>query len=128
MRILLDTHLALWAVTADPQLGAMAQSMLLDTNSQVFVSAATIWEVAIKHRKHPLVMPMAPQVLIDACIESGFQLLAISAQHAHATALLPLLHTDPFDRLLIAQALHEPLVLLTRDAQVARYSPLIKLV
>lgn len=128
MRILLDTHLVLWAVTADPQLGATAQHLLLDPDSQIYVSAATIWEVAIKHRKHPQVMPIAPDVLIDACVQSGFNWLDVNVHHARATAQLPLLHADPFDRMLVAQAMQEPMVLLTRDRQITAYSELVRLV
>jgi PIN domain nuclease of toxin-antitoxin system len=128
MRILLDTHLVLWAVTADPQLGSAAQQLLLDPGNQIFVSAASVWEVAIKHRKHPDVMPISPNVLIDACVASGFNWLDISVHHASATLQLPLLHVDPFDRLLVAQALQEPMILLTRDRQIAAYSELVRLV
>jgi PIN domain nuclease of toxin-antitoxin system len=128
MRILLDTHLVLWAVTADPQLGAAAKKKLLDPDNQIYVSAATIWEVAIKHRKHPQVMPIGPDVLADACVDSGFSWLDINPQHARAVAKLPLLHADPFDRMLVAQAMQEPMALLTRDRQIAAYSELVQLV
>jgi PIN domain nuclease of toxin-antitoxin system len=128
MRILLDTHLVLWAVTADPQLGKAARQLLLDASNQIYVSAASVWEVAIKHRKHPEMMPISPDVLIDACVESGFNWLDVSVYHARATTQLPLLHVDPFDRLLLAQALQEPMILLTRDRQIAAYSELVRLV
>lgn len=128
MRILLDTHLVLWAVTADPALGATAKQLLLDADNQIFVSAASIWEVAIKHRKHPKVMPIGPEVLIDACIESGFNWLDVSVDHTRATGDLPLLHVDPFDRMLVAQATREPMILLTRDVKIAAYSELVRLV
>ena len=128
MRILLDTHLVLWTVTADPQLGTLAQQLLLDRDNQIYVSAASVWEVAIKHRKHPNVMPMSPDVLVDACVESGFNLLDVSVHHARATAQLPLLHIDPFDRLLVAQAMQEPMILLTREVKIAAYSELVLIV
>jgi len=128
MRILLDTHLLLWAVTAVPQLGATAQQLLLDPGNRIYVSAATIWEVAIKHRKHPHIMPMAPEVLTDACVGSGFHWLDISVHHAKAATLLPLLHADPFDRMLAAQAMQEPTVLLIRNQQIKAYSELVRLV
>jgi PIN domain nuclease of toxin-antitoxin system len=128
MRILLDTHILLWAITSDAQLGAAATRILLDSNNQIYVSAASVWEVAIKHRKHPRIMPIAPVTLIDACAESGFSWLDINVHHARASADLPLLHVDPFDRMLIAQAISEPMVLLTRDQQIAAYSELVRLV
>jgi len=98
--------------------GATAQ-LLLDPRNQIYVSAATIWEMAIKHRKHPHIMPIAPDVLMDACVGSGFHWLDVSVHHAKATAQLPLLHADPFDRMLAAQSMQEPMVLLTRDQQSA---------
>lgn len=128
MRVLLDTHLLLWAVTDDPALGENARAILLNPDHQIHVSTASIWEVAIKHRKNPTVMPMNPDLLIDACTESGFQWLEIRLAHIRTTATLRLLHQDPFDRLLIAQAIEEPMRLLTRDRQVAAYSDLIQLV
>jgi PIN domain nuclease of toxin-antitoxin system len=128
MRILLDTYSVLWAITADSQLGSAARLLLMDPGDQIFVSAASVWEVAIKHRKHPDVMPIRPNVLIDACVASGFNWLDISVHHANATLQLPLLHVDPFDRLLVAQALQEPMILLTRDRQIAAYSELVRLV
>lgn len=128
MRILLDTHILLWAVTDDPMLGEHTTQLLLRSDHQIFVSAASIWEVAIKHRKNPKLMPIGPDTLIDACTESGFNWLEVSAFHARATATLPLLHSDPFDRLLVAQAVHEPMRLLTRDQQLLAYSELVQLV
>jgi len=101
---------------------------LLDPGNQIYVSAATIWKVAIKHRKHPNIMPIAPEVLTDACVGSGFHWLDISVHHAKAATLLPLLHADPFDRMLAAQAMQEPTVLLTRDQQIKAYSELVRLV
>jgi PIN domain nuclease of toxin-antitoxin system len=128
VRILLDTHVLLWAVTGDPMLGEPTARLLLDPQNQIHVSAASIWEVAIKHRKSPSLMPLSPEVLIDACEESGLQWLDVSAYHARATAQLPPLHGDPFDRMLIAQAIQEPMRLLTRDRQLAAYSELVQLV
>ena len=128
MRILLDTHLLLWAVTAVPQLGATAQQLLLDPGNRIYVSAATIWEVAIKHRKHPHIMPIAPVALTDACVTSGFHRLDVSVHHAKGTAQLPLLHVDPFDRMLVAQAIQEPMVLLKRERQITACSELVRLV
>lgn len=128
MRILLDTHILLWAVTADPALGDQARGVLLDTQNQIYVSAVSIWEVAIKHRKNPALMPLGPEVLIDACVESGFHWLNVSVYHSSGTARLPPLHSDPFDRLLIAQAIQEPMHLLTRDRHIAAYSELVQLV
>jgi PIN domain nuclease of toxin-antitoxin system len=128
MRILLDTQIALWAVTASPKLGSHVNAILLDSANEILISAASIWEISIKHRKNPKVMPIGPDVMIDACIESGFGWLDVNVLHARATNKLPLLHFDPFDRLLVAQAIEEPVTLLTRDAALCAYSELVRLV
>ena len=128
MRILLDTHILLWALTADVKLGEHAKKIILNAENQIYVSAASIWEVAIKHRKNPKIMPLSPEVLIKACSDSGYNWLDVNVYHASATEKLPLLHSDPFDRLLIAQAIHEPMRLLTCDKQLKAYSDLVQLV
>lgn len=125
MRILLDTHIALWAITGDKRLAASVRTRLRDPANQIYVSAASLWEIAIKHRKNPTVMPIGPDVAVQACGDSGFAWLDISPHHAAASARLPALHADPFDRLLLAQAQQEPMALLTRDAQLATYSELV---
>jgi PIN domain nuclease of toxin-antitoxin system len=127
-RLLLDTHIALWAITADSRLGAKTRARLVDPDNQIYVSAASIWEIAIKHQKNPTAMPIGPDIAMQAMSDSGFIWLDISARHAAASAQLPMLHADPFDRMLIAQARTEPLALLTRDAQLAAYSELVILV
>ena len=128
MRVLIDTHILLWAITDPKRLSKHAESILLDTKNQIYVSAASIWEIAIKHQKSPLLMPIGPDEVIVASIESNFLMLDITAQHAAAVGKLPLHHADPFDRLLIAQAQCEPLTLLTNDAALAQYSELVILV
>jgi PIN domain nuclease of toxin-antitoxin system len=128
MQILLDTHVLLWAVTADMALGEKAKAAILNADNRIYVSAASIWEVAIKHRKNPNVMTIGPEVLTNACSDSGFNSLDVNVYHARTTAQLPLLLSDPFDRLLIAQAIQEPMHLLTRDQQLSAYSELVQLV
>lgn len=125
MRLLLDTHIALWAVTDQALLPKSARHLIADDANILAVSAASIWEIAIKYaqkRKGAGAIPMPPGEAIAFFKEAGFDLLAISPEHAAAVATLPAIHGDPFDRLLIAQALLEPMRLLTHDAQVARYS------
>ena len=128
MRILLDTQLVLWAITGDRQLGSKASQLLIDADNQIYVSAASVWEVAIKHRKNADVMPISADIFVDACTESGFNWLDISVLHTRATSRLPPLHADPFDRLLLAQAMQEPMIFLTRDRQISAYSELVQLV
>jgi PIN domain nuclease of toxin-antitoxin system len=127
MRLLLDTHVALWAIADSPRLSAKARELIDDADNEVLVSAATIWEISIKHalaRGTPNDMPISGQEALGYFLDAGFMLLDISPRHAASVETLPSLHADPFDRLLIAQALATPLRLLTHDAKVAAYSDL----
>lgn len=123
MQYLIDTHVALWAVLDDTKLGDEARVRLLDPGSRVFVSAASLWEIAIKHALRPKEMPLSADDAAEYFNQSGFEPLAVNWAHARRVAALPSFHRDPFDRILVAQALEEPLVLLTRDEIVASYSP-----
>jgi len=116
-RLLLDTHVALWWFAAHPRLPEAAREEI--GRSECWLSACSIWEVAIKFRLGKLTV--APDALLSAARAGGFRLLPISPEHAVATAGLPDLHADPFDRLLIAQARHENIDLLTADAVMANY-------
>src|SRR5687767_7634342 len=106
MRLLLDTHLFLWAVGANPLLKP-AVRRVIESAEQVYVSAASIWEIAIKARLGKI--EADPDELVAAIEASGFQVLPVSAAHAAAVWRLPLHHHDPFDRLLVAQGITEPL-------------------
>ncbi|HEY1935503.1 MAG TPA: type II toxin-antitoxin system VapC family toxin [Acetobacteraceae bacterium] len=128
MRLLLDTHVALWAIADAPRLPARARALIADPDNDIVVSAATIWEIAIKHalaRGRPDDMPISGQEALGYFRDAGFELLSIAPAHAAAVETLPRLHADPFDRVLVAQALATPLCLLTHDPQVARYSETI---
>lgn len=125
MRILLDTHVALWAITDDPRLSKTARSMIGDQSNQVYVSAASVWEIAIKHAVKREDMPISGSQALAFFRSAGYELLDITALHAASVETLPSLHADPFDRLIVAQALAEPLRLMTRDAMLARYSDTI---
>jgi len=125
MRLLLDTHLFLWAVTDSRKLKAAARRQMLAAE-QIFVSAASIWEIAIKARLGKI--DGDPQRLALAIDDSGFIELPVSALHAARVAQLPLHHHDPFDRLLVAQAISEPLLLLTADQALAPYGELVQVV
>ncbi|WIM06706.1 MAG: type II toxin-antitoxin system VapC family toxin [Candidatus Nitricoxidivorans perseverans] len=115
--LLLDTHVALWWLSADNHLTEAGRGLI--RSSQCHISAASIWEVAIKYRLGKLAVP--PGNFLGAARSASIRLLSIRPEHAAATADLPLLHKDPFDRLLIAQARHENMVLLTADAVIAGY-------
>ena len=125
MRLLLDTHIYLWAVAGSPLLKASTRR-LLESAEKIYVSAASIWEVAIKARLGKI--DADPAELAAAIEPSGFLELPVSAAHAAAVAMLELHHSDSFDRLLIAQALAEPLKLVTADAMLAMYSDVVVVV
>ena len=122
--MLLDTHVFLWAVSGSRQLTPKIRAVIKGAD-EVFVSAASIWEIAIKVRLGKL--EAEPVAMAGAIEESGFKELPVRAVHAAYVANLPLHHTDPFDRLLVAQAVTEPLRLLTADGALAIYSELVVL-
>ena len=128
MRILLDTHLVLWSVAHSRRLPREARALILDEVNEVFYSAASVWEVAIKSALRRRDFRADPSVLVRALAQSGFSELPVTAAHAARVAGLPAIHRDPFDRLLVAQSLAEPMTLLTNDAALARYGPLVQLV
>lgn len=125
MRLLLDTHVLLWLMEDDPRLTAKAHSLIEDA-SEVYVSSASIWEIAIKWRLGKI--KENPKIVADHVQAAGLTELLVSNRHAVATGRLPLLHSDPFDRLLVAQAVTEPMQLLTADALLQPYTDLIILV
>ena len=125
MRLLLDTHISLWAVAGSPRLKPAARR-LIESAEQVYVSAASIWEVAIKAQLGKI--EADPQALTNAIAASGFLVLGVRAAHAAGIARLAPHHSDPFDRLLVAQALAEPLRLLTADAALVPYDDIVLLV
>jgi PIN domain nuclease of toxin-antitoxin system len=125
VRLLLDTHIALWAVVDDPKLPASARDWISETDNEVMISVASLWEIAIKHalaHGSPHDMPLSAQQARGHFRDAGYVFLEISPAHVVAVETLPSLHADPFDRMLVAQALVTPLRLLTRDLTVARYS------
>lgn len=122
MRVLLDTHIALWALVDSPKLPAKARELILSPTNSIVVSAASVWEIAIKHGLGRGDMPISGQEALAYFQQAGYELLPILPEHAAAVETLPAHHQDPFDRLLVAQALLEPLRLLTHDANIARYS------
>ena len=128
MNLLLDTHVALWAITDSQRLSALARELIQAPRAHVWVSAASVWEIAIKHTLGRGDMPVSGKDALRYFQEAGYRLLPIEAEHAAAAGELPAHHQDPFDRMLVAQALVEPLRLLTHDKLVARYSDAIVLV
>jgi PIN domain nuclease of toxin-antitoxin system len=131
VRLLLDTHVALWAIADHPNLSPKARRFIDDPDNEIVISTVTIWEIAIKHalaRGGPNDMPISGQEALGYFRDAGFAVLDITATHAATVETLPPLHTDPFDRMLVAQAMAVPLRLLTHDQRVAAYSDSIILV
>lgn len=122
MNLLLDTHVALWAITDSARLTPTARSLIESPRSTVWVSVASLWEIAIKHSLARGDMPVSGRDATRYFEASGYRLLPIEAEHAAAVEDLPRHHQDPFDRLLIAQALTEPMRLMTHDPLLALYS------
>jgi len=124
VRILLDTHLLLWALGSPAKLSAASRKHIQD--AEVYVSAASIWEISIKSSIGAL--KADPAEVLAAVAPAGFSMLAITGEHAAKVIELPPLHKDPFDRVLIAQALTEPMILLTNDEALRGYGPFVRLV
>lgn len=125
MRLLLDTQVLLWALADSRKLSRRARSGITQAET-VMVSAVSIWEAAIKISLGKL--SGSPDELVAAISTSGFSELPVTAAHAARVGTLPPIHRDPFDRLLIAQAMSEPLNLLTADSLLARYTDLVVVV
>lgn len=125
MNLLLDTHVALWAITDNPKLSLKARELIASPQTTVWVSAANIWEIAIKHSLGRGEMPVSGRDAMRYFQESGYRFLPVEVEHAVAVEELPSHHQDPFDRLLVAQALVEPMRLITHNQMVARYSDTI---
>ena len=125
MRILLDTNLVLWAMSGDSKLSRLAQKEI-DQADIVYVSAASVWEIAIKSSLGRLDIDL--DELLPKLDEAGFAELPLSWSHTRAVRDLPGHHRDPFDRLLVAQALSEPLRLLTHDRLLERYGSVVSIV
>lgn len=121
MNLLLDTHVALWAIVDSPRLSAAARGLITADRATAWVSVASLWEIRIKHALGRGDMPVSARRAAEHFRAAGFRLLDIEEAHVQALDDLPPLHADPFDRLLVAQALVVPLRLLTHDATVSRY-------
>ncbi|CAN1536381.1 COG3744 PIN domain nuclease, a component of toxin-antitoxin system (PIN domain) [Caulobacteraceae bacterium] len=121
MILLLDTHLLLWAVSEPERLSREARSLLEDLENQLVFSVASLWEIAIKRGLGRPDFQVDPRLLRRGLTDNGYRELAITAEHALQIDSLPPIHRDPFDRMLVAQATVEGIVLLTSDDVVARY-------
>jgi len=120
VRLLLDTHILLWCLQDDDNLPDQARQLILSADA-VYASAANIWEIIIKTSTGKLKIETDPPDLVQAIVDSGFEMICIKPEHALKLMDLEDFHRDPFDRILIAQSLVEPLHLVTCDSVVAQY-------
>jgi PIN domain nuclease of toxin-antitoxin system len=121
VKLLLDTHLLLWAAGRPERLPAAARRLINDMENELFFSAASLWEIAIKRGSGREDFQVDPRLLRRGLLENGYADLPVTGEHAVALDGLPPIHKDPFDRILIAQAMVEGIALLTVDPLVARY-------
>lgn len=122
MNLLLDTHVALWSITDSSRLPHNARELIESPRNSVWISAASVWEIAIKHGLGRGDMPVSGHDALGYFRESGYGLLPVEAEHAAEVERLPGLHQDPFDRILVAQAILEPMRLMSHDPIMARYT------
>lgn len=117
MKLLLDTHMLIWAATNDPKLSYEAALLIENPANEVFFSAASIWEMTIKADK----LPIDPGIFRTSLLRNGYKELSVSSEHALGVRLLPDIHKDPFDRIMIAQANVEGISFLTQDGNALKY-------
>jgi PIN domain nuclease of toxin-antitoxin system len=128
VKLLLDTHILLWSAGQPDRLSAEARSLLLDVSNELFFSAASIWEIVIKRGLGRDDFKVDPLRLLKQLVINGYEEVSVSSDHALAVDVLPALHKDPFDRILIAQARTEGMLLLTADSQISLYGDGIMMV
>ena len=128
MKLMLDTHLLLWAASNSSRLSSEAIALLKDKDNELFFSAASLWEVAIKQTLGREDFTVDARLLRRGLLDNGYCELPIASEHAVAIDTLPDLHKDPFDRILVAQAAVEGITLLTSDAIVGKYPGPVRLI
>ena len=126
MRVLLDTHVLLWALAEPRRLDRETRAAIESGETEVLFSAASIWEIAIKFALKRADFDAAPHDVLQGALAIGFVELSLTASTAATVAMLPLIHRDPFDRLLVAQAIAEPAILYTTDSRLPAYSELVQ--
>jgi len=126
MKLLLDTHLLIWAVEEPEKLSIAARGMLENPSNELLFSAASIWEIAIKYGRGRDDFRIDPRLLRRGLLDHGYIELPVTSEHAVAVERLPRLHKDPFDRILVAQSAAEDIILLTTDPLVAQYQGLVR--
>ena len=128
MNLLLDTHLLIWAASTPERLSSEALSLLQNANYQLYFSAVNLWEISIKRGLGRKDFHVEPSLLRRGLIENSYTALVVKSFHCTALEHLPARHKDPFDRMLVAQAVSEGMLLLTSDSVIAEYPGPIQLV
>ena len=128
MKLLLDTHLVIWAAMEPDRLSPVARGLLEAEENELFFSPINLWEVTIKRALERADFQIDPHLLRRSLLDNGYRELLVSSAHAVAIGQLPHIHQDPFDRMLLAQSIVEGILLLTADATVASYPAPVKLV
>lgn len=127
MKILLDTHILLWALSNDIKLPEMAKKLIEHVENEIYYSIASLWEIEIKHLAHPDAMPVSSKEISGYCLQAGYEKLTINEKHIFAMSDLKRKegvppHKDPFDRMLIGQALVENMMFVTHDTLIPGYN------
>jgi len=125
VRYLLDTHIVIWAMVGSKMLSEKARAILQSSDNSFYMSSASVWEVAIKHSVKPDDIPVTAEQVARFCRESGITELPVSFAHAQAVSRLPVHHSDPFDRMLVAQAMEEGLFILSHDGKLPPYGDFV---
>jgi PIN domain nuclease of toxin-antitoxin system len=128
MNFLLDTHIALWALSDDERLSNEARVLIANEGNRIFASVASMWEIAIKKALKPDKIPLSGSEYLGFCRQAGYEVIRIRETHVLSLENLPAFHSDPFDRILVAQASAESLILLTHDSIMAKYGSTVKIV
>ncbi len=121
MKYLLDTHIILWSLFDSKRLSEKARSIIEDFGNTLYFSPVSLWEISIKHAKHPDLMPVSSKRVKELIVKIGLIELPVRSRHGVDIALLPEVHNDPFDRMLVTQARSDGLCLLSHDDKVVAY-------
>lgn len=127
MKVLLDTHIVLWAIADSNRLDERTMKILQDINNEVYYSVVSVWEIAIKHQINPVNMPITEEEFVELCDRSGLTRLDIQPEHIFTIKSLnrdesEQKHNDPFDRLLLSQAKSEDFIFITHDSLISGYN------
>ena len=128
MNLLLDTHIALWALADDAKLSVRARELIMDGKNRIFWSVASMWEIAIKRALKPDKVPLSGVEFLHHCEQAGYEQLSVRERHVIALESLPSIHSDPFDRMLISQARAEAMIFLTHDSVLSEYGDEVRVV